>query len=331
MRANMSAPEPTSPTTTPPQANIGTAIPAQARPGNYFVRHWRGQLSLPVSYWVNGTLLTLVLAGALTATQNSDLAHSLGRQPTGLVILSSFLLTIGCAIWQGVGIWRSAEKHPSRGGSSGWATAAKVMVVLGVIRLGAYTVPRVPVIADGLFLALGYDRVPPLQLHVISHGSQVEVSGGIPYGSTDALKSVLDATPGIWLVRLNSLGGRLAEADQLGQLISARGLATYTTQKCVSACVLAFMGGKERYLGPNGKLGFHEASLPGLAGRRGDKVATERFQRLLLQRGLPSSFVDRALAPPATSVWYPSSQELFEAHVITRVVGEAEFSGKTAP
>jgi hypothetical protein len=24
---------------------------------NYLMRHWRGELSLPISYWVNGSLL----------------------------------------------------------------------------------------------------------------------------------------------------------------------------------------------------------------------------------------------------------------------------------
>ena len=27
--------------------------------GNYLVRHWRGDLSLPVSYWINGTLVSV--------------------------------------------------------------------------------------------------------------------------------------------------------------------------------------------------------------------------------------------------------------------------------
>src|SRR5689334_12574412 len=50
----------------PPQeaTRVSTTVPAytllepeaEAKPRNYFTRHWRGELSLPVSYWVNGIL-----------------------------------------------------------------------------------------------------------------------------------------------------------------------------------------------------------------------------------------------------------------------------------
>jgi len=39
--------------------------PKAARKRNYFVRHWRGELSLPVSYWLNG-LIVVILTVALT-------------------------------------------------------------------------------------------------------------------------------------------------------------------------------------------------------------------------------------------------------------------------
>src|SRR5262249_46661886 len=39
---------PMSPALPPPLPRLGAQ--------NYFARHWRGELSLPLSYWVNGTL-----------------------------------------------------------------------------------------------------------------------------------------------------------------------------------------------------------------------------------------------------------------------------------
>lgn len=324
----MSTPDPAlPPTDTAPQAE--SELPSTAAPdtrrGNYFVRHWRGQLSLPVSYWVNGFLLTFLLVRSFTAIETSDLAEGLGAHSTGLLLLSTFLLTIACSVWQGVGVWRSADRHPSRGGSKGWATVAKVMVVLGLIRTLAYLVGHAPVIQDGMFLALGHDRTRPFQLRMVN-GNQVEFSGGIPFGATDALKNLLDTTPGVRVVQLNSSGGRVSEGDRLRQLITARGLVTYTDQTCASACVLAYMGGNERYLGPSGKLGFHQASVAGMAGRSGNREGTERFRRVLLERGVRSSFVDRALATPASNMWYPSAHELLDAHVVTRIMDQPGFS-----
>ena len=38
------------------------------------------------------------------------------------------------AVWQLVGIWRSADRHPDRGGRRFWAGVAKVMVFIAVLR-----------------------------------------------------------------------------------------------------------------------------------------------------------------------------------------------------
>ena len=298
---------------------------AQERRRNYFVRHWRGELSLPVSYWVNGALLTGLLMGGLTAISETHLVEGLGAEGTGLWILTVLVLTIGCAVWQSIGIWRSADEHPSRGGSKGWATVAKIMVFLGFIRLLGFTIQEVPMIEQGFRLTLGNDRTPPSQLRVVNHGTEVEVAGGITFGTADALKNILDAAPTIKIVQLNNVGGFITEADRLGQLISDRRLSTYTARECVSACLLAFMGGKERYLGSKGKLGFHQASVAGVGGEVA-KEAQERYRRVLLQRGIPSSFVDRALSASPSSMWYPSMEELREAHVITSVVDEQKFA-----
>jgi hypothetical protein len=310
------------PTENPPTYSFGsTEEPFEQVNASYIVKHWRGQLSLPISYWVNGTLLTVLLTAIMTGVSRSGLIAGLGAQRVGLWVLSVLLLALTCSVWQSVGIWRSADKHPSRGGSKAWATIAKVMVVLALIRLAVFTQGEVPVVKEGLLLALGHDRTPASQLHVIDHGIEVEVSGGITYGTTNALQRLLDATPTIRVVRLNNLGGFITEADRLGQLISARGLSTYTTRLCVSACLLTFIGGKERYLGSRAKLGFHEVSVAGVGGQVA-KRGTERFRQALLQRGASAEFIDRALSTSASSMWYPSLDTLLQSHIITSVVEE---------
>ena len=45
----------------PPTLPTASAAPIK-RKGNYFVRHWRGDLSLGVSYWLNGLLAYLLVA-----------------------------------------------------------------------------------------------------------------------------------------------------------------------------------------------------------------------------------------------------------------------------
>jgi hypothetical protein len=101
--------------------------------GSYFSRHWRGELSLAQSYWLNGVLVgfvfrALFIAGvALLGAFVKD--HS-------LLVPSFILLTlvpVAVCIWQVVGIWRSADNYSEGGGRSMWANLAKIGCVIGVL------------------------------------------------------------------------------------------------------------------------------------------------------------------------------------------------------
>jgi hypothetical protein len=114
---------------------IATATEPRA---NYFVRHWRGELSLPVSYWVNGVLLGIGLAilafaiamGIATGMQGSSSV----RPALGIFILVAFAADVVHIVWGGVGVWRSATNYRAQGRPAVWAILAKIAVVLGAIR-----------------------------------------------------------------------------------------------------------------------------------------------------------------------------------------------------
>jgi len=117
-----------------------------SRKSNYFVRHWRGQLSLPVSWWINGSLasgaaamLVIALIEQLKGSLTPDAAL-----PTVLGIFGSIYLL---AMWQVVGTWRSATAygriHPRRW----WGTVAKLLLIVALLRISVdfvqYTAPTV--------------------------------------------------------------------------------------------------------------------------------------------------------------------------------------------
>lgn len=309
----------------PQRTNV---VPEAAVPSNrlnYFARHWRGELSLPVSYWVNGVLINGGLVLAITVVGISGFIDHLGAVGSGSWTLGVLALTTVASLWLSVGIWRSAERHVSRGGRSGWATLAKAAVVLGLLRLAVYCEQQVPTAEQSIGLMFGSDPMPVSQLHVVDHAKEVEIAGGMSFGTADKLKMILDATPSIRTVQLNNVGGWIAEGDRVGQLIRARGLSTFTARECDSACLLAFLGGNQRYLGSKGRLGFHEASVAGVGGEVA-KEGTDRIRQVFLENGIPASFIDRALTTPAASMWYPTASELLGAHVITAVVDERDYA-----
>ena len=100
--------------------------------GSYWGRHWRGHLPLAQTYWLNGFLTNMVIAGLGLAFM--ALEHT-GRSLR--LISVGFLLYVMLALiargWSLVGIWRSAGRHAARGGTPGWGTVARVMVVFGLL------------------------------------------------------------------------------------------------------------------------------------------------------------------------------------------------------
>ncbi len=291
---------------------------------NYIARHWRGDFYLAHAYWVNNCLVGFLWFVAIAAISASGFSKSLGIRGSGWWALVVLVGSFAISVWAAVGVWHSAEHHVSRGGRPGWATTAKVVVALGLLRLVGTTTEQAPIIQQSLLLASGHDTVRASQLRVINRATEVEVAGGLSFGTADALKTVLDATPTVRLVQLNNTGGWIDEGDKVGQLVDARKLATYTARECDSACLIVFMAGEERYIGSSGKLGFHEASIAGIGGEVA-KDGTQTIREALARKGVPETFITRALSTPASSIWYPTTQELLDAHVITAVVDDRVF------
>ncbi len=103
----------------------------------------------------------------------------------------------------------------------------------------------------------GQKDTPPYALRLLRQGTEVKLSGGMPAGTANALETMLDAAPQIKVVHLNSIGGFIGEGEKIRDLIEQRGLTTYTSTQCASACTIAYLGGTSRYLAPRAKLGLH--------------------------------------------------------------------------
>ncbi|SDH66275.1 hypothetical protein SAMN05216603_111166 [Pseudomonas benzenivorans] len=298
---------------------------ASARKTNFLVTHWRGDYSLGFSYWVIGSLLTVVVVTISAAVGSIDGLRELGPRTSGAVILAFYGFFVPLTLWQLVGIWRSADKHSQRGGKALWAGLAKLMVILGLS--GAvvdFTTQGIPLISEGAKLFVGIDNTPPHAIRLLRDGTELELAGGMPFGTTDAVKKFLDAAPAIQVIHLNSRGGRMNEADQLYKTIKERNLITYTSADCVSACSFAFLAGRERYLGESGRLGFHSISIGELSGEVA-KELNDEVRQTLKAHGAPNSFIDHALSTSPKDMWYPSKDELLRAKVIDSVVDSRYF------
>ena len=107
--------------------------------GNWIERHWKGELSLPISYWVIGVLLSF--AFGLVVGVYAELLKALALpQGQTMALIAAFLAFMGAfGVWQFVGIWRSAGHHMERSKSEWrrfWAILARILSAIGALQLG---------------------------------------------------------------------------------------------------------------------------------------------------------------------------------------------------
>lgn len=125
-------------------------------------------------------------------------------------------------------------------------------------------------------MALGIDA------KLYNTGATFVLDGVIEPGDADRFRAYYEETADgySFSVTLNSPGGNMAEGIRLGRLFRELGIHTYVLQypkrpanmgqfdyadieavpgaQCASACAIAFMGGVDRVVPPNGELGFHQ-------------------------------------------------------------------------
>lgn len=278
----------------------------------FFRRHFNGDYSLPRSYWVNTALVSVAYLLLVSAVMRYVAEHWAARQASAAVLLfTAFGILIWC--WSVSGTWASANKHPSRGGSPFWANAAKVVIVIGAFRLVFETIQSGDVYAQHLRVALGSQPGPATRIEVRADGASILVEGGINEGTARQLQDALQLAPSAKAIVLSSKGGWVNEGLLLAEIISSKQLNTYVEGECSSACTIAFLAGLSRGAEPNAKLGFHAFRSIGA-----DRDDLSRVWRIYTQAGVKDDFVERIAVTPSERMWFPTTDELFAANVLTR-------------
>lgn len=134
------------------------------------------------------------------------------------------------------------------------------------------------------------------------------VSGVMGPGSYDEFRAaVMRTTPE--LVVLDGPGGILGEALLIGEEIRRRKLNTMVgpNRSCASACAIAFLSGRVKYLGTGGAVGLHSASF---ADGRADPEATEIMAAYLRGIGVPNATLRRmARTAPNEIRWLTRAEQ----------------------
>jgi hypothetical protein len=137
----------------------------------------------------------------------------------------------------------------------------------------------------------------------------IRLSGEIKLGDAQKFKQ-LATNPGNTTIYLDSHGGLVQEGILIGTLIHTKGYATAVPDGsiCASACGLIWLAGTTRYIGAQGRVGFHAAYTSSGNDVKESGVANALIGRYLTRLGLSDeAVIFTTLAPPDEIRWLNAS------------------------
>ena len=152
---------------------------------NYIVRHWRGELSLPVSYWINGIILGNIVIYATRLALSSFVESSKSEYAALIYWLLLYVAITLLSVWHIVGTWRSSDRYTREKGRYFWAIFTKIIIVLNfLILLMYYRVTLIPALKESYEWAIWLSDVT-WDIELSEDGQEIEIFGGIGYGISD--------------------------------------------------------------------------------------------------------------------------------------------------
>jgi hypothetical protein len=290
-------------------------------------KYWKGEYPLSLSFWGFFVLLTVTYHTLETLIQPT----SFDRPLVFIGVAVGYLIVSRLVIypWQIVGLLRAVDKH--------YLTYGRAIIRYGVqaviISSLALTAAHIIGAAQSLVIykeKTAFEASPgktDYSLSLANQGGVLHLQGSLDIGITGALKKMLDQHPQVRAVILDSDGGQIYEGRGLAMLFTERGLDTYSFSGCSSACSTAFIGGINRFLGKNVKLGFHQYRMDSekiLQFYKFYDLDIEQKKDLEIYRtkNINDEFLKRAFETPSGGMWYPDAQTLIDAGVIHAVVDE---------
>lgn len=295
--------------------------------GIHFIKkHWQGRLTLPIALWwvvVVPLLLLSLLEPWLLENLFSD-----SQTRIKATFFSLFLTRFILFIWQLVGLVRSSDKDYLFKKDITRTRAVQFFMVLAVAFNLVYSFDTIQAAnfhhtqqqTAANYRALQQQQANRYQLHILNNQQMLFISGEIAIGITAKVTQLLDKTPSVHSVFLQSAGGQVFEGRGLAKLFKQRKLTTYAFNECSSACVTAFIGGTHRVLYAGSRIGFHQythettQNMPRTLHNIDEEQ--QRDVALFKQYGVKPEFLTKIFQAPPEQMWYPTPQELLQANVI---------------
>jgi len=268
----------------------------------FISRQWRGEHPALL------TIFVLLLGMRLLI----GLIPFIDNKPVSWLVVGASLAVL---IWQLVGTWRCIERSLKFGDMAiywGGCAALGIAMVMALLHTTDLLIGPPPKITPESL------RTKPLP-SLSEDGSTVYLKGEFDFDLNSDLLTLIKQNKGITTVELESNGGLIYAARALAFSIEKNQLNTHVESECNSACTVAYMAGKKRTLGKNGKIGFHQYELqkphPLQVEQTDDEQETDR--KFFERRGVAKTFLEQVYQSNHQDIWQPEKTELSAAGVIT--------------
>jgi hypothetical protein len=219
---------------------------------DYIKAHWRGDLSLARSYWLN-----VILLSALFGVGGTLLEQPLSEQPVANVATVGLALIIVAAVvtvWQFVGVWRSATNTSIKSGHKFWPAVAKAATVFGCLMSTGTVITT----AHDLVKILVAIQDPTLMDYEIERVGDTDLifRGAINEKSVSEIIGALEDSS-IEILCVRSHGGIIPAAIRLARHIRGNEIMVMAEEQCISACVILLAASPSAAIYPGTKVTFH--------------------------------------------------------------------------
>ncbi len=166
---------------------------------------------------------------------------------------------------------------------------------------------------------------------VFDPGALLYLDGDIDPATPKRVAAAIDRFPNMQItVVFNSNGGNLTAAMDLGRIIRKTGASTSVGKRgaeefnsmpgvCLSACTLAYLGGKYRYFKKGSKYGVHRAYLTSSTNGRDlevGQVLSAMTASYIREMDADPELLDLAVGTPSNDIYILSDKELKELRVV---------------
>ncbi len=283
----------------------------------YIEQHWRGNLSLNRSFWVNLVLL-FFLFGILERFLFPPYIENELAVTTAVL---AYIIVVKLIVypWQVVGVLRACDLRIRSDTGRSWATAAQIALVVSLaVTLVATieTYQSLQVFKQNLILKQIPLPEPQYSLDLIKQDTLIHLRGPFEIGITNRVAELIEQYPEVTGIILDSGGGQIYEGRGLARLVRENKLQTYSLDKCLSSCTTAFVAGTIRTLGTNARLGFHQYRTYSVFPSIDVEQEQSKDMEIFVMQGISPEFLEKLFTQPPEEMWWPEIDELVGAGVV---------------